>query len=147
MPRSVPSGWAPYRTGHWSYVQPWGWTWIDDQPWGFAPYHYGRWANSGGRWVWVPPQRDVRPVYAPALVAFVGGIELAATLSASRAARRSAGSRSVRARPTCRPTRPTATITSASTARRRSRTRSSTIAGSARNGTSRPPARTSSTPR
>jgi hypothetical protein len=81
VPRSVPGGWAPYRTGHWSYVQPWGWTWIDDQPWGFAPYHYGRWANSGGRWMWVPPQREVRPVYAPALVAFVGGVELAMTLS------------------------------------------------------------------
>ncbi|TBR29645.1 MAG: hypothetical protein EPO10_06890, partial [Reyranella sp.] len=80
VPRSTPAGWAPYRTGHWSYVQPWGWTWIDDQPWGFAPYHYGRWANSNNRWVWVPPQREQRPVYAPALVAFVGGIELAAQL-------------------------------------------------------------------
>ncbi len=80
-PRSVPQGWAPYRTGHWSYVQPWGWTWIDDQPWGFAPYHYGRWANSQGRWVWVPPQREQAPVYAPALVAFVGGLELAAQLA------------------------------------------------------------------
>lgn len=79
-PRNVPSGWAPYRTGHWAYVKPWGWTWIDEQPWGFAPYHYGRWANSQGRWVWVPPQREQRPVYAPALVAFVGGIELAVTL-------------------------------------------------------------------
>lgn len=79
-PRNVPSGWAPYRTGHWAYVKPWGWTWIDEQPWGFAPYHYGRWANSQGRWVWVPPQREQRPVYAPALVAFVGGIELALTL-------------------------------------------------------------------
>jgi hypothetical protein len=79
-PRSVPSGWQPYRTGHWSNVSPWGWTWIDDQPWGYAPYHYGRWANSGNRWVWVPPQRDVQPVYAPALVAFIGGIELALTL-------------------------------------------------------------------
>ena len=77
MPRSVPSGWQPYRTGHWAYVQPWGWTWVDDQPWGFAPYHYGRWANSDNRWVWVPPQREVRPVYAPALVAFIGGVELA----------------------------------------------------------------------
>ena len=80
VPRSTPAGWAPYRTGHWSYVKPWGWTWIDEQPWGFAPYHYGRWANSNNRWVWVPPQRDQRPVYAPALVAFVGGIELAAQL-------------------------------------------------------------------
>ena len=83
-PRSVPTGWAPYRTGHWSYVQPWGWTWIDEQPWGFAPYHYGRWANSDNRWVWVPPQRDARPVYAPALVAFVGGIELGRRRSAQQ---------------------------------------------------------------
>ena len=80
VPRSTPAGWAPYRTGHWSYVKPWGWTWIDEQPWGFAPYHYGRWANSNNRWVWVPPQREQRPVYAPALVAFVGGTELAAQL-------------------------------------------------------------------
>ena len=80
-PRAVPAGWEPYRTGHWIYQAPWGWTWVDDQPWGFAPYHYGRWANLGGRWVWVPPQRDVRPVYAPALVAFVGGVELGAVLA------------------------------------------------------------------
>jgi hypothetical protein len=86
VPRAVPSGWAPYRTGHWAYVQPWGWTWIDEQPWGFAPYHYGRWANRNNRWVWVPPQRDVRPVYAPALVAFVGGTELALTLGNQGAA-------------------------------------------------------------
>lgn len=81
VPRAVPAGWAPYRTGHWAHQQPWGWTWIDDQPWGFAPYHYGRWANRNNRWMWVPPQRDTRPVYAPALVAFVGGVELAATLA------------------------------------------------------------------
>ena len=80
-PRAVPAGWAPYRTGRWIYQEPWGWSWVDEQPWGFAPYHYGRWANLGGRWVWVPPQRDVRPVYAPALVAFVGGVELAAALT------------------------------------------------------------------
>ena len=79
-PRSVPADWQPYRTGHWSNVKPWGWTWIDDQPWGYAPYHYGRWANHNNRWVWVPPQRDAQPVYAPALVAFIGGIELAMTL-------------------------------------------------------------------
>ena len=75
-PRNVVAGWEPYRTGRWSYVQPWGWTWVDEQPWGFAPYHYGRWANRNNRWFWVPPQRDLRPVYAPALVAFVGGVEL-----------------------------------------------------------------------
>ena len=74
IPRSVPSGWAPYRTGHWAYEQPWGWTWIDDQPWGFAPFHYGRWVNLGGAsWGWVPGPIVVRPVYAPAVVGFVGG--------------------------------------------------------------------------
>jgi|FEC22Drversion2_1045045.scaffolds.fasta_scaffold00263_51 FecR protein len=86
VPRAVPTGWAPYRTGHWAYVDPWGWTWIDDQPWGFAPYHYGRWANRNNRWLWVPPQPDVQPVYAPALVAFVGGAELAVTLGNRSAA-------------------------------------------------------------
>src|SRR5207248_8670116 len=53
---------------------------VDDQPWGFAPYHYGRWAHRSSGWVWVPPQRDLRPVYAPALVAFVGGVELGAMI-------------------------------------------------------------------
>jgi hypothetical protein len=41
-------------------------------PWGFAPFHYGRWALVHGRWVWVPGARVHRPVYAPALVVFVG---------------------------------------------------------------------------
>jgi hypothetical protein len=79
-PRSVPAGWQPYKNGHWSYVKPWGWTWIDDQPWGYAPSHYGRWANRNNRWVWVPPQREMQPVYAPALVDFIGGIQLVQAL-------------------------------------------------------------------
>jgi hypothetical protein len=74
VPRVTVAGWAPYRTGHWDWIQPWGWTWIDDAPWGFAPYHYGRWAYLGHSWCWVPGRIvAVRPVYAPALVAFVGG--------------------------------------------------------------------------
>ena len=74
-PRGVAVGWAPYHDGHWAWVEPWGWTWIDDAPWGFAPFHYGRWAFAGSAWVWVPGRMvvGVRPVYAPALVAFVGG--------------------------------------------------------------------------
>ncbi len=73
-PRTVPIGWAPYRFGHWVWVHPWGWTWVDDQPWGFAPFHYGRWVIVAGHWVWVPGSiRGVRPVYAPALVVFLGG--------------------------------------------------------------------------
>jgi hypothetical protein len=72
-PRTVVVGWAPYRYGHWVYVGPWGWTWVDDAPWGFAPFHYGRWVYSGSRWGWCPGPIRVRPVYAPALVAWVGG--------------------------------------------------------------------------
>src|SRR5579872_503509 len=69
----VDAGWAPYHTGHWAWIDPWGWTWVDDAPWGYAPFHYGRWVNVYGRWGWVPGPREVRPVYAPALVVFVGG--------------------------------------------------------------------------
>ena len=73
IPRGVAVGWAPYHDGHWVWVSPWGWTWVDAQPWGFAPFHYGRWAYVRGYWGWVPGPPAVRPVYAPALVAFVGG--------------------------------------------------------------------------
>jgi len=71
FPTSVPDDWAPYRFGHWDWIEPWGWTWVDDQPWGFAPFHYGRWANIDGHWGWVPGAVQPHPVYAPALVAFV----------------------------------------------------------------------------
>jgi hypothetical protein len=67
-----PEDWAPYRFGHWSWIAPWGWTWLDDQPWGFAPSHYGRWALIDDHWAWVPGSYVVRPLYAPAVVAFLG---------------------------------------------------------------------------
>src|SRR5579864_2052797 len=73
VPSGVPAGWAPYHYGHWVWIEPWGWTWVEDEPWGFAPFHYGRWAFFGTRWGWIPGPVVVRPVYAPALVAFVGG--------------------------------------------------------------------------
>ncbi len=72
-PSRVDTGWTPYRDGHWSWIDPWGWTWVDNEPWGFAPSHYGRWAYVGSRWGWVPGPRQGRSIYAPALVAFVGG--------------------------------------------------------------------------
>jgi len=72
-PRAVVLGWAPYRFGHWIYVGRWGWTWVEDEPWGFAPFHYGRWALVNNGWFWVPGPVVVRPIWAPALVAFVGG--------------------------------------------------------------------------
>ena len=73
MPMRVAADWAPYRDGHWSWIEPWGWTWVDDQPWGFAVSHYGRWTNTSRGWGWIPGPIAARPVYAPALVAFIGG--------------------------------------------------------------------------
>ncbi|MBR0647998.1 DUF1217 domain-containing protein, partial [Plastoroseomonas hellenica] len=82
----VEASWVPYRQGRWVWRDPWGWTWLDDRPWGFAPFHYGRWVQIGPRWAWAPqPERVVvveeawrprRPIWAPALVAFVGGVAL-----------------------------------------------------------------------
>jgi hypothetical protein len=97
-PTGVTGDWAPYHTGHWTFVAPWGWTWVDDAPWGFAPFHYGRWAYVGGGWAWVPGPVavvgvggarvvvagggwGVRPVYAPALVGFVGGGGFSASIA------------------------------------------------------------------
>src|SRR5271163_613991 len=84
FPHTALVGWAPYHYGHWAYVAPWGYSWVDDAPWGFAPFHYGRCVSVNGAWGWVPcPPRPavvvyggpvyVRPMYAPALVAWVGG--------------------------------------------------------------------------
>ena len=73
VPNGVDADWVPYHYGHWVWISPWGWTWVDNEPWGFAPFHYGRWVVIGARWGWVPGPVVVRPYYAPALVGFVGG--------------------------------------------------------------------------
>ncbi len=98
-PRQVEAGWAPYHSGHWAWVEPWGYTWVDAAPWGFAPFHYGRWAYVGSRWGWCPGPMSAgvgvgvsvgvgyggggyaRPYYAPALVAFFGGSGFSAGIS------------------------------------------------------------------
>ena len=72
-PASVPSGWVPYSTGRWIWDPRFGWTWLDAAPWGWAPYHYGRWVFVRGYWGWAPGPVIVRPLYAPALVVFLGG--------------------------------------------------------------------------
>ena len=84
VPR-VAADWAPYRYGNWTWVDPWGWTWVDDAPWGYAPSHYGRWTQLGRSWAWVPGPRNVRPVYSPALVAWVGGGDFSLTVASGRA--------------------------------------------------------------
>jgi hypothetical protein len=73
MPRYVDAGWAPFRFGYWSWVGPWGWTWIDDAPWGFAPCHYGNWVRARNGWAWSPGgRREQHPVFAAAVVSWIG---------------------------------------------------------------------------
>jgi hypothetical protein len=72
-PRHVEVGWAPYSVGYWNWVGPWGWSWVDTEPWGFAPFHYGRWNYFGGGWGWCPGPVFAPPIYGPAFVGFYGG--------------------------------------------------------------------------
>ena len=71
---AVASDWVPYRDGRWTWIAPWGWTWVDNAPWGYAPFHYGRWVHVNRRWAWAPGRHERHPVWAPALVGWVGGI-------------------------------------------------------------------------
>lgn len=48
------SDWSPYRYGSWRFMRPYGWVWVNDEPWGWATYHYGRWVYHRGNWVWAP---------------------------------------------------------------------------------------------
>jgi hypothetical protein len=76
---SVAADWVPYRDGSWTWIEPWGWTWVDNAPWGYAPFHYGRWVYANRRWAWAPGSRADHPVWAPALVGWVGGADWSVT--------------------------------------------------------------------
>lgn len=57
--------WRPYTNGRWVYTDA-GWTWVSEEPFGWATYHYGRWTrlrNVG--WVWIPGEE-----WAPAWVSW-----------------------------------------------------------------------------
>jgi hypothetical protein len=57
--------WRPYSLGQWVYTD-YGWTWLSDEPWGWATFHYGRWAfDQVFGWVWIPG-----PVWGPAWVSW-----------------------------------------------------------------------------
>ena len=67
QPRQAQSSrsWRPYTDGRWVYTDA-GWTWVSEESFGWATYHYGRWArlrNIG--WVWVPGDE-----WAPAWVSW-----------------------------------------------------------------------------
>lgn len=70
-PREATSShWRPYTNGHWVYTDA-GWTWISDEPFGWATYHYGRWTRLRGvGWIWVPGDE-----WAPAWVSWRKGGE------------------------------------------------------------------------
>jgi hypothetical protein len=53
-PTRVRVGWRPYTVGRWVNTE-YGWTWVSDEPWGWATYHYGRWLEDPEYgWLWVP---------------------------------------------------------------------------------------------
>ncbi len=56
QPTNVPNGWRPYTKGTFQQCDDCGWTFVSDEPWAWACYHYGRWlkVNYGCGWVWVP---------------------------------------------------------------------------------------------
>ena len=66
QPRIARQGsWRPYVDGHWAYTN-YGWTWVSNEPFGWATYHYGRWTRVRGLgWVWVPGSE-----WAPAWVSW-----------------------------------------------------------------------------
>ena len=67
-PTRVAVGWRPYTQGHWVNTD-YGWTWISEEPWGWATYHYGRWlADQEYGWLWVPGNE-----WGPAWVSFQEG--------------------------------------------------------------------------
>ncbi len=67
-PRSVNASWRPYWDGRWSYT-PSGLTWVSNEPWGWATYHYGSWDYVPGYgWVWYPGTQ-----YSPAWVYWYWG--------------------------------------------------------------------------
>ncbi|MEP6787347.1 MAG: DUF6600 domain-containing protein [Acidobacteriota bacterium] len=67
---STYADWSPYRYGHWRWMPPFGWTWVNDEPWGWATYHHGRWFYDDGYWSWSPYgyYRPSRSWWEPALV-------------------------------------------------------------------------------
>ena len=53
-PRDADDSWRPYTVGHWAYTDA-GWTWVSEEPFGWATYHYGRWIQiERVGWSWVP---------------------------------------------------------------------------------------------
>ncbi|MBL9042432.1 MAG: hypothetical protein JNM83_12570 [Myxococcales bacterium] len=65
----VGADFTPYFSGgRWSYTD-YGWTWVSEYNWGWAPFHYGRWITVPGYgWSWVPGR-----IWGPAWVHWRSG--------------------------------------------------------------------------
>jgi hypothetical protein len=54
LPFGIGVSWRPYAAGHWVMTE-YGWTWVSDEPFGWATYHYGRWVyDPDYGWEWIP---------------------------------------------------------------------------------------------
>jgi len=68
LPAQVAAGWRPYSLGRWVQSD-YGWTWVSEEPFGWATYHYGRWDEDAELgWIWVPGRE-----WGPAWVAWQSG--------------------------------------------------------------------------
>lgn len=68
-PREHDRDWRPYHNGRWVWVSPWGWTWVGNEDWGYAPYHYGSWTHRPYGWAWAPG--PAVQYWSPGVVSFV----------------------------------------------------------------------------
>lgn len=67
-PYGVDEEWRPYHDGNFVWVGNLGYTWCGNEPWGYAPYHYGTWFVYNNAWWWAPgPQQQY---WSPAVVSF-----------------------------------------------------------------------------
>ena len=94
FPKDLPRDWAPYRFGHWRWIGPWGWTWIDDMPGASRPRISAAGPMSAGpmpkpgvgdgsREALGAPwgAADEEPAFMPAAVAFLGTAGVGTELS------------------------------------------------------------------
>jgi hypothetical protein len=68
LPYGIGVSWRPYQAGHWVMTD-YGWTWVSDESFGWATYHYGRWVyDPDYGWEWIPGYE-----WGPAWVAWRNG--------------------------------------------------------------------------
>lgn len=79
-PYNQGNDWSPYSNGQWTWEPGYGYTWVGNEPWGYAPYHYGRWYDYNSQWYWQPPSyqyqtsaASLADTWLPALVGFFLG--------------------------------------------------------------------------